>query len=68
MTAPFEAFGHGLTVYWETVRVTSTNLTIQHLKYAPGGNTPLHVAAEKGLEALGVALVNPAPSTLNPTP
>ena len=34
VTSPFQAFGHGLTVYWETVRVTSTNLTIQRSKYA----------------------------------
>ena len=34
VTSPFQAFGHGLTVYWEIVRVTSTSLTIQHLKYS----------------------------------
>ena len=35
MTFPFQAFGHGLTVYWETVRVTGTNVKIQHAECAP---------------------------------
>ena len=34
VTSPVQAFGHGLTVYWETVCVTSKKSTIQHVKYA----------------------------------
>ena len=34
VTSPIAAFGHGLTVYWETARVARTNSTIQHAKYA----------------------------------
>ena len=40
VTSPFQVFGNGLTVNWETVRVTSTNFRIQHAKhaiYSPGG-------------------------------
>jgi len=35
VTWDFQAFGHSLTVYWETVRVNNTHLIIQHVKYAP---------------------------------